>query len=238
MIYIITGKTGHGKSAYMAKWAKSILKHGGKIYSNIKFYPDKKMGDIEGDIYSEKDRLTKKILYWQNFSDWQYMENGTVFCDEGLVYFNARKWESLPDSMQMKFVQHRKDKIDLIVNVQHYTFIEKTLRVLCERFINCELKIGSPKFKKSAIPRIAKVIEHDLPTLNRCENLGIDPYNAKEEDEEKYNVKPVWSEWFWINKKIMKFYDTSVKVLESRPEPLRHYQRICQECGKIQISHA
>jgi len=244
----IGAQSGHGKTAYMVKWARNAVANGKRIYSNIKLYPEKWglqklfINGIEGDISNEKDRLNPncKILYWQNFSDWEWFSNGTVFCDEGLVYFNARKWDSLPDSMQMRFVQHRKDKIDLIFNVQHYTFIERTLRILCERFINVELKLGSPQFKKSIIPRISKATEIELPLLNRCENLGIDPFNLTEEDERKLNIKPLWQEWFWIRKKIFSWYDTSIKVAESRPEPLRHYERKCLHlnCGKIAITHA
>lgn len=248
MIYIVTGKTGHGKTAYCAKWARKHLLKGGVVYANTKLNPHEMFSkrkylklfgelEIEGDITLEKDRTSKKILYWQNFSDWQYMRDGLVLCDEGIVYFNARKWEQLPDQMQMRFVQHRKDSLDLVVNVQNYTFIDKTLRVLCEKFMNVELKIGSAKFKKTLLPRISKITEIDLPTLNRCENLGIDPYNAEPEEAKKYHLTGLYQEWFWIRSKIFKWYDTSAKMFESRPEPLIHSLRTCPTCGTQKISH-
>lgn len=246
MIFIITGKTGHGKSAYMTNWARIRLKAGQRIFSNIKFWP-KAMGldVLEGDIQNKEDRENPdvKILYWSNFSDWEHFAEGTVFCDEGLIYFNARLWDTLPESMTRRFVQHRKLKTDLIFNVQHYSFIDKQLRVLCERFINCELKLGSPNFKYSFIPRIAKVVEIDLPTLNRCENLGIDPYNVRREEAQKYNIEHIWSEWFWISHNklfgdVFSWYDTSYEVLPSRPNPLIHLQRLCNTCSFKQVRHA
>lgn len=248
MIYVITGKTGHGKTAYTANWAREELLRGGKIYSNTKLNPrnmfskrkyKKLFGEenIEGDIINPQDRETKRILYWQNFSDWQYMNEGTVICDEGIVYFNARRWEALPNTMQMRFVQHRKDKLDLVINVQSHTFIDKTLRILCERFIHCELKIGSAHFKKTILPRIVRITDIDLDTINRCENLGIDPYNASDEEREKYHIETLGKDWFWIKPKKFTWYDTGAKMVESRPEEL-----VCNirkaPCGHIIHSHA
>jgi len=243
-IYIITGKTGHGKTAFMTNWIRGSLKAGRRVYSNIKINVDNlglKKKIEEGFINKLKDReSSKQLLYWSNFSDWRYMTDGIAFVDEGLVYFNARNWEKLPTNLQMKFVQHRKDKVDLVFNVQHYTFIEKTLRMLCERFINIELKLGSSKYDNSKIPRIARVTELDLPTLNRCENLGIDVYNADKEDIKKYHLDTLWREWFWIRKKIFSWYDTGFQVMESRPEPFIHMIRKCEElnCNFQKVFHS
>lgn len=248
MIYVITGKTGHGKTAYAVKWVKEALMSGQIIYSNTKLNPRNMFSkrkyrklfgeeDIEGDIIKPEDRKTKKILYWQNFSDWQYMSGGLILADEGIVYFNARRWESLSTVMQMRLVQHRKDQLDLLVTVQHYTFIDKTIRMLCERFINCELKIGSAAFKKALLPRISRVVDIDLQTLNRCENLGIDPYNATKEEEEKFNLKGLYSEWFWIRAPIFTWYDTSAKMVESRQENFVHDIKRCLECGYFKTLH-
>lgn len=243
MIFVITGKTGHGKTAYMTKWIKQALQSNKRVYLNFKIYPERMFGTKnkyeEGNVKLAEDRENpnKKILYWVDYTDWFLINNGIIFCDEGIIYFNARLWENLPHEIQIKLVQHRKDSLDLVLNVQHYTFIDKTIRMLAERYINCELKIGSARFKKSIIPRISKIVEYDLPTLNRCENLGIDPYNVLKEESEKYNIKPFWSEWFWIKEKIFTWYNTSEQVAESMPAPLQHQLRICSVCGKEQITH-
>lgn len=248
MIYIVTGKTGHGKTAYCIQWVRDALANGRVIYSNTKINPRAMFskrkyaklfgdGEIEGDIINASDRDSKRILYWQNFSDWQYFKNGLVLTDEGIVYFNARKWELLPDHMQMRFVQHRKDELDLLVNVQNYTFIDKTLRVLCERFINVELKIGSARFKKTFLPRFSKVVEVDLPTLNKCENLGIDPYNILEEEQERVKIKPLYSEWFWISQRKFSWYDTGLKMVEPRAEPFIHSVKKCLQCDFTKLIH-
>lgn len=237
-IFIITGKPGHGKTAYMAKLARQFLLDGERIFSNIKFYPKemfkplpherflfwkktkyKDFEAIEGQITNPIDRENCNILYWTNFSDWQYFKDGIVFCQEGLKYFNARKWETLPDSMQDKFVEHRKDRVDLYFDVQHFSFIEKTLRMLCRAFYNLELKFGSAEFEKDWRPRISKVVEADLITLNKCESLNIDPYNCHKDEANKYFIDVVTLNHFWIRPYIFNWYDSDVKVAKSYPEP-------------------
>lgn len=261
MIYIITGKNGHGKTAYMTKLARQFLADGETIYANYKLYPEKMFSKkkfeklfgkptydknlngqavtiTEGDIMNPEDRKNCKILYWENFSDWEYFENGRVLCTEGIKYFNARKWEALPERMTAKFVEHRKDKIDIFFDIQHYTFIDKQLRMLAERFINMVLIFGSAKFEKSILPRISRAIDMDLPTLNRCENLGIDPYDVPKNEAEKYNIKVMSKEFFWIRKKIFGWYDTAEKILPPRPEALLHSTRSCPVCGFSKTTHA
>lgn len=250
MIDIVTGKTGHGKTSWCVTECKRALENGVRVYSNTTLNPRnmfskkkylKLFGDIEiwGDISKKEDRENPniKILYWQNFDDWQYFENGLIFCDEGLVYFNARNWENLPEEMRMKLVQQRKDRLDMLVNVQHFTFIDKTLRMLAESFIHVELKWGSPKLDKSIIPRVASLTAIDLPTLQKCENMGIDPYNATKEEMEKMRIK-IESRKFWIKKKIFSWYDTSKKMVPSRPVSLVHLERSCNNCDYVKVSHA
>lgn len=249
MIYVITGKPGHGKTAYMVSLARKALANGETIYSNTKLNPHQMFSkkkyrklfgerEIEGDIIKPTDRKEKKILYWQNFSDWQYFKDGKILCDEGLRYFNARRWESLTDQMQARLTEHRKDRVDLYITVQNYTFIDKTIRVIAEQFINAELKIGSSQFKKTLLPRIARMSEIDVPTLNRCESLGIDPFNQTPEDRQKLRLENVYQEWFWIRPQIFDWYDTSAKMVESRPENLVHRETSCLTCGHTKIQHA
>lgn len=254
MIYVITGKPGHGKTAYATRWIRNVLKQGETVYSNTKLNPEKMFSDrkfekifgfkksdverkVEGDIISPHDRETCKILYWQNFSDWQFFKTGFVLVDEGLRYFNARKWESLTDRMQARLTEHRKDGIDMIITVQDFSFIDKTVRVLCEKFINCKLIMGSPRFEKTFLPRISKITDIDLPTINRCENMGIDPYEATQEEAEKMHLK-ISTDRFWIKSKIFTWYDTTAKMVDSRPENLVHKEVKCLDCGFVRTSHA
>lgn len=250
MIFVITGKPGHGKTAYAVKELRLLLSLGDVIYSNTKLYPRKMFSvkkykklfgdeDIEGDIALQVDRENpnKKILYYQNFAEWSWFKDGTVFCDEGLRYFNARKWESLSEQMTARLTEHRKDKINIYITIQDFSFIDKQIRMMCESFIHCELKVGSAEFKKTLLPRFTKVTEIDKVTLTKCENMGIDPYNCTPEDAEKLRLNIIAQGWFWIKPKIFNWYDTSAKVGESRPERLIHMIRTCPDCNFVRVSH-
>lgn len=248
MIYIITGPTGVGKTAYQAFLARDLLKRGERVFSNIKLYPEKmKLADVlpknfEGDISVAEDRNNPqcRILYWQHRADWQYFSEGTVFCQEGLGYFNARDWAALPQALQMKLVQNRKDKIDIYVDVQHWMFVDIQIRRLAERVIFMKRFLGSRRFKKSIIPRVTRLYDFDIPTLEQCQNFAIDPTRFEimtSKEKEKY--APIAKDWFWIKQKRMDYYNSVEQVAPPRPDPLVHIERKCLEpdCNKIHIRH-
>jgi len=226
-IYIIDGYPGSGKTAYAVYVMKKLLERGERVFSNIKLNP-KAMGlDCgEGDIKDPYDRGVKRILYWNDFEDWKLMENGTIFCDEGIAYFNSRNWEALPKDVQVKLIQHRHQKLDLYVTVTHFSRIDVVLRSLTERFLRIKLVLGSNKLKKSLIPRIARIHEYYLEQIQR-----LDTVLPGEQTNEA--LKPLWSEWFWINTRRMGWYDTSEMVGSVR---IRH-DLICKICGKIHTNH-
>lgn len=223
-IYVIDGYPGHGKTAYAIKWIYQLLKSGERIFSDTKIFPEhmfkktkmlKLFGafDIEGNIINKTDRENenKRILYWRNFEDLQYLKQGTVFCDEGIRMFNSRNWERLPEEIQLKLVQHRKESIDLILTTQHYTRLDIIIRQLCEVFIRVRLIYGSPRFEKTLMPRIARVEEYYLEDLDKISRQGNDIIRDKD-GKEILKVEPLASELFWIKSKMFKWYDTSALV--------------------------
>lgn len=237
MIYIVDGYAGHGKTSYVvAKWLFPLLKSGERIFSDIKIFPEnmkKEWTDIEGDIAKKEDRENpeKKILYWKHFEDWQYMKQGTILCDEGGVKFNSRNFEKLPEEIQNKIMQHRHERLDLILTAPHWTRIDLMIRQMTERFLHFELIMGSPKFEDSWVPRITKLTEHHLEDMVRMENLGKDSNLVSE---------PLFSEYFWIRKKYFSWYDTGEIVGGSRPmrsaRLCPHHKEAltyCPECERI-----
>jgi len=233
-IYIIDGYTGHGKTAYAVKWVRDLLLADRQVFSNIKLFPEKMHKSfqglkLEGDIRNDEDRKNKKpILYWRDFDDWRYMQNGTILCDEGGVLFNARLFDSLSPEIQNKLQQHRHERLDLILTVPHWTRVDVIIRQLVERFIHCELILGSEKFGTSFFPRISRITEHRLENMIRIESLGRDSLLVD---------PPLWTEHFWISKKVQSWYDTGEMVSSSRPMAkhktcAKHTRYICVECER------
>lgn len=243
-IYIITGKPRHGKTYFLTTLIPNLLKEahetGRKLYSNFKinynlikknkkeFFDD----SIVGDILNEEDRKNplKLLYYYRNIDTFNFMNNGTILIDEAQRYFNARKWEMLSDDTEMKLQQHGKEDLDIYATTQHYTRIDKTLRIIVETFFNVEMVFGNPNNKKSWLPRFCRISEWYLEDMERIEALGKDYAIEK-------GVSSVSSDWFFIRKKFYNLYDTRQIVGESRPMPLKHVLRRCLECGKNDIKH-
>jgi len=243
-IYVITGRPRHGKTYYMASLVPNLLKEcqntGKRLYCNFKINVEKIKKNrkeyfddsIIGDILSEEDRNNseKLLFYWRNIDTWNYMQNGTILIDEAQRYFNARKWEMLSDETEMKLQQHGKEDFDIYATTQHFTRIDKTLRIIVESYFHVGMVFGTPDNKKRLLPRICRISEYYLEDMERMENIGKDY-------AEERGVSPL-SDWhFMIRKKYYEIYDTRQLVGESRPMPLKHITRICPTCNKNEIKH-
>ncbi len=247
-IYIVSGYAGHGKTAYVVKEMRSILKRGERVYSDIKLNPDqmkkwkfkKKFpflervcflpDSCEGDVNSiaDMENSDKRIIYWKHFIEIGKMQNGTVLADEGGVKFNARNFDRLPEDTQNKIMQHRHDKLDLYLTSPHWSRIDILIRQMAERIVVCKIMLGSTKFKKTLIPRISSLKDYHLEDMVRAENLGQDSTHM---------VDPIVSEWFWISERIMKLYDTGEIVGSSDSPPLIHRIRTCPTCNIMKTYH-
>lgn len=256
-IYILDGYSGHGKTAYLvAKIARNLINKGERVFSDIKLYPEfmdldiakapfpeKKISNlwhkqkkvplnIEGRLADKADRdnPNKKILYWSHFDEWQYLKSGTILCDEGGVKFNARRFDSLPDKIQNKLMQLRHERLDLYLTAPHQSRIDLMIRQNTEQFFHFNLAMGSPKFEKGFLPRIAMVRKLHL------EQIGLIGTPMEETIE-------AGSTPFYINPKYFKYYDTSKVVTEGRPMPIRklcreHLVFYCPECDRLEMNNA
>jgi len=251
-IYIVDGYSGHGKTVWTVNKMRKLLNEGERIFSDIKLYPEfmnldmsymPRTGifekrqriplDIEGKLANKEDRdnPAKRILYWNHFDEWQYLKSGTIFCDEGGVKFNARRFDALPDEIQNKLMQLRHERLDLYVTAPHWSRIDLMIRQNTEKFYHMELMMGSPKFKKGILPRITSVQELHLEQI---QVIGT----PMQETADIPGGRP-----FYINPKMFKWYDTSKVVTEGRPMPIRklcrdHTVYYCPECDRLEMQNA
>jgi len=65
----------------------------------------------------------------------------------------------LSDETEMKLQQHGKEDLDIYATNQHFTRIDKTLRIIVESYFNVEMIFGSPDNKKRWLPRICNISE-------------------------------------------------------------------------------
>src|SRR3989304_3528977 len=242
-IYVVDGLPRHGKTAWVVshvpKWLKEARDKGWKLYSNVwikveqikwitKAY--KKPTDCIGDIYPKKDRDNpKKLLYyWRDLDAWEHMTHGTIIADEAQRYFNARRWQTLSDDIEMKLTQHGKDELDVYACTQHYTRIDAVCRVITEKFYRVTRTLGFGNTTWTA-----RITEHYLHELERWErNPEAYEYGTtKPKDGKEEGGKPVSAENFIIWPWIKRLYDTKQQVLPSKPMLLKHVERHCGKKG-------
>ena len=250
-IYVVDGKPRHGKTAWVMsharEWLDEAQDSGFRLFSNVKINLAakglcKKYNNSNiGDILNPKDLAdpNKLLFYWRNIDEWNYMTKGRIICDEATRYFNARQWARLSPDTEVKLQQHGKEELDIWAITQHYTRLDTTLRIMCEKFFRVERVWGWGN--RTYLCRIS---EHQLEDLDRYE-----AYLAQvSKDEAKGIEKPeeYSYEHFWIVGRPIHWYDTKAMVLPSREMPLKHHKLYCEDpncpahgikAGKPKIIH-
>jgi len=142
-----TGRPGTGKTFYAVQDVIKKLNKGYIVYSNIK---------IVWNGYQEKESKLKNLLiklklkksynfypktnlrYWKKLSDLFNLQNGIIFIDEAHVYINSRRWKNMPEEMERKLAQHRKDGLHILGTVQNVNRLDVIFRELIDYWFVCE----------------------------------------------------------------------------------------------------
>lgn len=124
MIYIWTGKNGSGKTFDMVARAHQAWKDGAHIYSNI--FP----------LFFSPQH--ERITYYSSLPEIYNAKEGVILMDEGQEFCSCRDWQNLPAYFSAALTQHRKNKLDIYVSTQDFSFVDKRIRKLAEQMIFCE----------------------------------------------------------------------------------------------------
>jgi len=186
-----SGRPGTGKTYNSVREVLKLLDNGFLVWSNIW---------IDWNGYEEKKSWWKKVLmkiglkkewkkygkenlrYWKKLEDLWTIEQGIIFMDEAHVYINARRWKDLPEEMERKLAQHRKDGLHIICTVQSVNRLDTIFRELIDFWY---------------------VYENNLLWFTRWE------FNI---DDDKQKRFPMSKRIFFKRKKIYMSYDTLEKI--------------------------
>lgn len=186
-----TGRPGTGKTYNSVREILKLLDKGFLVWSNIW---------IDWNGYEEKKTWWKKVLmkikikkewkiypasnlrYWKKLEDLWSIEQGIIFMDEAHVYINARRWKDMPEEMERKLAQHRKDGLHIICTVQSVNRLDTIFRELIDFWY---------------------VYQNNLLWFTRWE-FSI--------DDDKQKRFPLSKRMFWKSKKIYEKYDTLEKI--------------------------
>lgn len=233
-INLIGGLPRMGKTYAMAKIGYDALARGERVYSNFKlFVPEEIIGDWAN--IQDREDPNKQVFYWANLDELEHFTNGTILMDEAQRYFNARQWAVLSPDVEMRLQQHGKDALDIWATSQHHSRIDVSLRLLVFEY-HIARKMFGPEYDKKTGKYKWGLIPFGLIRMRTYTPEDIERvYTAP---DERVPI-PQYTTWIWITKNNVARYDTTQKVAQSRPMPLRHVERWCSDdmCPKHGKSH-
>lgn len=177
MISFIVGLPGAGKTMFLMREALRALKAGRDVYYNM---PDVDVEKLLENAARGQNKVGRMVR-WTSWLDFLNVENGLILVDEAQIYFNAYKWQDLPEEVQYKLQQHRKDGIDIMGAVQNVRRITTVMRELCN-FVWEVKNIGNRVF-------IAK--KFDVADVDKAkrQSLGFKVFFRKKAFADVYNTK-------------------------------------------------
>jgi len=198
MISLITGLPGQGKTYYLAKLAKEAIKAKRPLWVNFHL-------NTTSDL----------VHYYNDPAMLGDVESGLIIMDEAQIYFNSRNWEAMPERVQYKLQQHRKDGLDIIGAVQNEARVDVVFRELVAEWKHCKKIFSS--LENARFP-------WGLIILSK-----FDPTMMKEGKPRRAGLP----EFVRIKKEITQFYDTLQKIpLPNAGDWKPAHFRICLDCGK------
>lgn len=184
-IVLHTGRPGTGKTYNLTRDILKALDKGYIVYSNYKIFWE----GFEGKKFNflklrfEKVSYPKSNLrYWNKLSDLFDVEEGIIAMDEAHIYMRSRNWEKLPEEMERKLSQHRKDGLHIWGSVQAVGRIDIIFRELVDFW-----------YVYTNGPFWFTRWEFDI-------------------DQDKNKKYPLSKRWIFKSKKIYAMYDTLEKI--------------------------
>lgn len=231
---ITEGAPGQGKSLYTASKTQDLCRRNEKWF---------KKGNVKREVWSNikfSEEFEKKwngyIRYWTDTNELVKLRNVDIVWDEIATELDSRNWINLSVEMKRFLSQYRKRGIDIYANTQDFSMIDQRARLMISGVKNLKKICGSrdistTKPKPKHIWGIV-LVRHVI--------------NWRETDAEKkkYELIP---EFFFIEKRLVKIYDTMQDIPVGKPPALKHNVVFCEHhrdqggdgsCGFCQVRHS
>jgi len=231
---IYAGLEGSGKSLKLAMVTTDIAHRNFKwkektgiarpIHSNLKF---------NQEFYDHVTiELGIPIHYWNNLEELIEIEQADVLIDEVGNYFDSRNWSDLSLDVRRWLTQGSKMGIELYGTSQDFSQIDKAFRRLVDRDGLTQITkiIGSPR-PSNTRPPVTKI-------WGICVTRLLDPQGYNE-DKKKFAGQVAMPGFFLIERKYCEIFDTTQKIIRSKPALMKHEDRYCEKptCGFHKIIH-
>lgn len=153
-MYIITGKTGSGKTYNTVKAVYPRWLAGVDIYANMELYFDP---TIEIKIYNAIKKaickITRKnykpkrhgqIFYFYDIDEIKHIKNAIILLDEGQEYLGAYNWKTNDQEFIKKLRMQRKQQLDIYTTSQNISALDINYRKLVQGLYYCRSRFHTP----------------------------------------------------------------------------------------------
>lgn len=232
-IYFFYGKKGSGKSLFSAllvdalfnEYARTAKKYPGlpkrKVYvsTSLKLSPE-----------LDKKHLHKDLEYWGSTGELYEIRNADIIWDEIGKDFPAGSWAETPKRLKQVFSHLRKRGNRLFANTQLYEDVDVSFRRQVDYAYKIEKVFGSPDVS-ATMPGSKKV--WGLVKIRRFDPMIL------EHVREEFNRIPLTGLpfLFFIRKKLIAMYDTTLETPPFESGGLEHIELTCKVCKKPHITH-
>lgn len=169
------------------------------------------------------------IIYWDNIDELIKLQDCDVLIDEVGNYFDSRMWTDLSLDARRWLTQGAKSGIEIYGTAQDFAQVDKAFRRLVNELIHITKIVGSrrPSNTKPPVNYIWGI----------CMKRHLDPLGY-EEDKKQFQANGLPS-FFFISKKYCEIFDTTQKILRSKPMPYKHQEKTCEldNCGFMKVTH-
>lgn len=221
MKVVYSGLESSGKSlklaeqvAFLAERNARWFKLSGKkrpIVSNLFFSKD-------FEDYCEH-QLGVEIIYWSDLHQVIKYENADIIIDEIGTYFDARLWADLSLDVRRWLTQGAKSGIEIYATAQDFAQVDLSFRRLVNHLFHITKLFGSRR-PSATTPPVKKI-------WGVCSMRELNPREYKE-DKKSFDATQLIPSFFFIERTYCEMFDTTQKILRSKPTPFRHVDRYCE----------
>lgn len=214
---IYVGLEGSGKSLLMAREAVS------NVYRNARW---QRLTGLSRPIYANlafsqsfldfADSKGVEVIKWQHIADLPKLSECDLYIDELATYFDSRLFADLPLNVRLWLAQAEKMGVQIVGGSQDFGQIDKSFRRLCKEVFEVKKVVGSRRPMRTS-PPVKRV-------WGVCFKWALDPRSFEGEQAEMKTTGFLPS-FFFIRKKDVKMFDTSLRVSLSEPPPLQKVVR-------------
>jgi len=172
-----------------------------------------------------------ELHYWKDLDELVKYDEADIICDEVGNYFDSRMWADLSLDVRRWLNQGVKSGIEFYGGAQDFAQVDLSFRRLVQPgdLLHITKIMGSRRPSKTK-PPVSRI--WGLCLVRRLDPSGYDEKKKKFENNGLPN-------FFFIRKQFCEIFDTSQKLLRSKPPALKHIARVCEldSCGIVKVQH-